>query len=78
MLEESVVEAREARTISYFATKFDVLLGVYHDFLLPVDRDNLRRAVRVARVVYQPTVRRVRTPLTPSRGRARTPSCPSW
>ena len=43
------------RTISYLAAELDILLSVNDDLLLPTDRDNLCSAVRIARMVDQPS-----------------------
>ena len=41
--------------IGYFVSEFNVLLGINNDFLLPADRYDLCRAIRITRVVYQPS-----------------------
>ena len=43
-------------TISYLVAQLDVLLGIDNDLLLTINSDDLRRAVRIARVVDQPSV----------------------
>ena len=43
-------------TVSNLVAKLDVLLGIDNDLLLTINSDDLRRAVRIARVVDQPSV----------------------
>jgi hypothetical protein len=42
-------------TVSDLIAEFNVLFGVNNDLLLAIDRDDFRRAIRVTRVVDEPS-----------------------
>ena len=47
-------EGKGQRTVCDFAPELDILLGIYHNLLLPVNSNDLRRTIRIARMINQP------------------------
>lgn len=47
-------EGKGQRTVCDLAPELDILLGIYHNLLLSVNSNDLRRTIRIARMINQP------------------------